>query len=111
ILSALGCFIYVAAEGATAVAGAMLLMSFAMLGAWRALYAFTPEIYPTRLRASGMGVAGAVARFGGLLAPSAVGLVVLVSFEMAIDVIEVLLAVAALATYAVKVETRARPLA
>ena len=31
--------------------------------------AFTPELYPTTLRASGMGIAGAMARLGGLFAP------------------------------------------
>jgi len=110
VLSALGCFLYVLAESAGPVAAAMLLMSFAMLGAWGALYAFTPEIYPTRLRATGMGTAGAMARVGGLLAPSAVGLVVASSFEIAISLFAALLVIAALAAYAVPVETRARPL-
>lgn len=110
LLSALGCFTYVVASGAAAVSAAMLLMSFAMLGAWGALYAFTPELYPTRLRASGMGTAGAVARFGGLLAPSAVGLIVAASFGTAIAMFALFLLIAALATYAIQVETRAKPL-
>lgn len=110
LLSALGCLIYIAASSSSAVAAAMLLMSFALLGTWGALYAFTPEIYPTTLRGTGMGTAGAMARFGGLLAPSAVGLVVEISFEAAIGVFAGLLAVAAIATYAINVETRAVPL-
>jgi len=110
LLGALGCSLYLAAGTAETVAGAILLMSFALLGAWGALYAFTPEIYPTALRATGMGTAGALARLGGLLAPSAVGLVVLVSFEAAIALFAVLLAAAALAAYAIDVETRGAPL-
>jgi putative MFS transporter len=110
VLSALGCFLYVIASGPTAIAGATLLMSFAFLGAWGALYAFTPEIYPTRLRATGMGAGGAMARLGGLFAPSAVGLVVQVNFTAAIALFAVLLAIAAVATYAINVETRAKPL-
>ena len=55
---------------------ALLAMSFALLGTWGALYAYTPELYPTELRATGMGVAGAMARVGGLLAPSAIALAV-----------------------------------
>jgi len=94
LLSAAGCFLYVAASTATPIALATLLMSFALLGAWGALYAFTPEIYPTRMRATGMGIAGALARLGGLLAPSAVGLVVLVSFEAAIALFALLLVIA-----------------
>jgi MFS transporter, putative metabolite:H+ symporter len=85
-------------------------MSFAFLGAWGALYAFTPEIYPTRLRATGMGLAGAMARLGGLLAPSALAGIMLVSFGAAIALFAVLLALAALAVYAIKIETRGVPL-
>jgi MFS transporter, putative metabolite:H+ symporter len=110
VLSAVGCFLYVIASAPAAIAGATLLMSFAFLGAWGALYAFTPEIYPTRLRATGIGAGGAMARLGGLLAPSAVGLVVGVSFTAAIALFAVLLAIAAVATYAINVETRAAPL-
>jgi len=110
LLSAGGCLLYVVAGTAGTIAAATLLMSFALLGTWGALYAFTPEIYPTRLRATGMGTAGALARFGGLLAPTAVGAVVLVSFEAAIALFALLLLVGALATYAIDVETRAAPL-
>jgi MFS transporter, putative metabolite:H+ symporter len=106
LLSALGCFLYVVAGSPGMIITSALLMSFAMLGAWGALYAFTPEIYPTRLRGTGMGTAGAMARLGGLLAPSAVGLVVAMSFPVAIASFAFLLVVAAIATYAINVETR-----
>jgi putative MFS transporter len=110
VLSASGCLLYVIANTVSVIVTATLLMSFAFLGTWGALYAFTPELYPTRLRATGMGTAGAVARLGGLLAPSAVGLIVRVSFEAAIALFAALLAIAAVATYAIKEETRAAPL-
>lgn len=110
VAGALGCLVYVATDHAAIVAGATLFMSFAMLGAWGALYAFTPELYPTTLRASGMGAAGACARFGGLLAPSAVGLIVAVSFEAAIGLFAVILIMAAVAILAIPVETRGRAL-
>jgi putative MFS transporter len=57
-----------------------------------------------------MGTAGAMARLGGLLAPSAVGLVVAVSFGAAIAMFALLLALAAVAAWAINVETRATPL-
>ncbi|MBP2650889.1 MAG: naiP 2 [Firmicutes bacterium] len=49
------------------------LMSFFNLGAWGLLYTYTPELYPTEVRASGAGWAGACGRIGGMLAPMAVG--------------------------------------
>ncbi|MDF2571066.1 MAG: naiP [Sporomusa sp.] len=49
------------------------LMSFFNLGAWGVVYTYTPELYPTRIRAFGSGWAAAVGRFGGILAPTVVG--------------------------------------
>jgi len=49
------------------------LVSFFNLGAWGVTYGYTPELYPTRLRATGTGSAAAFGRFGGVLAPLAVG--------------------------------------
>ncbi|WP_157156563.1 MFS transporter [Diaminobutyricimonas sp. LJ205] len=48
------------------------LLSFFNLGAWGALYAITPELFPTRLRATGAGWAAAVGRIGAILAPLSV---------------------------------------
>ena len=110
LLSAAGCFAFTAATGATAIALAILLMSFALLGTWGALYAFTPELYPTRAWATGMGAAGAMARFGGLLAPTAMAPIIAISFNMAIGLFAVLLLLAVVATWAIDVETRSVPL-
>lgn len=49
------------------------LMSFFNLGAWGVIYTYTPELYPTQVRALGSGWAAAVGRFGGIAAPSVVG--------------------------------------
>ena len=45
------------------------LLSFFNLGAWGVLYALTPELYPTAIRASGAGTAAAVGRMGGIIGP------------------------------------------
>jgi putative MFS transporter len=56
---------------AAMVAGGMAL-SFFNLGAWGALYAITPEIYPTLLRATGAGWAAGFGRIASILAPLSV---------------------------------------
>ena len=111
LASAAGCLLYVAAAAPVPLAGATLLMSFALLGTWGALYAFTPELYPTTLRATGMGAAGAMARLGGLMAPSAIAPVVAAGFSAAIGLFALLLLLAALAAHAIDAETRDLPLA
>jgi MFS transporter, putative metabolite:H+ symporter len=45
------------------------LLSFFNLGAWGVVYGFTPELYPTAIRATGAGVAAAVGRIGGIIGP------------------------------------------
>ena len=50
-----------------------MLLSFFNLGAWGALYAYSPEQYPTVIRATGTGTAAGVGRIGGILGPLLVG--------------------------------------
>lgn len=106
MLSALGCLIFVSASTAVLVAGALMLMSFALLGTWGALYALTPEVYPTTLRATGMGMAGAVARLGGLAAPSVLAVLATSNFNAMIGLFAALLVLAAVLSFAIGRETR-----
>jgi putative MFS transporter len=111
ILSAAGCFLFTIAGSTAMVAGALMLMSFALLGTWGALYAFTPELYPTHLRGTGMGTASAMARLGGILAPSLLAVVFAKGFGLAIGVFAGLLLLAALALVLVRAETRDQAIA
>ncbi len=49
------------------------IMSFCNLGAWGITHAYSAEQYPTYARAAGVGWAAACGRFGGIVAPIAVG--------------------------------------
>lgn len=108
ILSAAGCGLFALATGPVIVAGALIVMSFALLGTWGALYAFTPELYPTHLRGTGMGTASAMARLGGVMAPSLLAVVFARGFGLAIGSFAVLLLLAAAALMLVRAETRDR---
>ncbi|RRD57720.1 MFS transporter [Comamonadaceae bacterium OH2545_COT-014] len=57
-------------ETALLLSGALL--SFFNLGAWGALYAYSPENYPAAIRAGGVGTAAAIGRVGGILGPLAI---------------------------------------
>ncbi|WP_019179208.1 MFS transporter [Microbacterium yannicii] len=57
-------------ESAVLIAG--MALSFFNLGAWGALYAVTPEMYPTSLRATGSGWAAGVGRIASIVAPLSV---------------------------------------
>ena len=57
------------AETETAIVAAGMALSFFNLGAWGALYAVTPEIYPTSLRGTGAGWAAGFGRIASIAAP------------------------------------------
>jgi len=50
-----------------------ILFSFFNLGAWGVTYAYTPELYPTAIRATGAGWANAVGRIGSIVGPYFLG--------------------------------------
>ncbi|MGD6748034.1 MFS transporter [Streptomyces sp. BH106] len=57
---------------AITVSGAVL--SFFLNGTYAGLYAYTPEVFPTWIRATGSGLASAFGRIGSIIAPTAIGL-------------------------------------
>lgn len=60
------------APSTTLIVVAGCLLSFFNLGAWGALYAITPEVFPTWLRTTGAGAATAFGRVAAMSAPLAV---------------------------------------
>jgi putative MFS transporter len=68
-VSAVAAFLFAQAGTPALVLVFGMLLSAANLGAWGVLYAVTPEIYPTRLRAAGSGAAAAVGRIAAIVAP------------------------------------------
>jgi len=67
--SAAGAAMFAAADGDTAVLLTGMVLSFFNPGAWGALYAVTPEVYPTALRATGSGAAAGFGRIASIAAP------------------------------------------
>jgi putative MFS transporter len=78
IMSAVAAFLYGQAPALDSlfwliVAGSF--MQFWFFGMWSALYAYTPEIFPTRARGVGGGSSSSMGRLGALLGPALVPVV------------------------------------
>lgn len=88
------------------------LMSFFNLGAWGVVYTYTPEMYPTRIRAFGSGWAAAVGRTGGILAPSVVGFMIVGAngFANVFAMFTLVMIAAAAAVWLMGEETRGKSL-
>jgi putative MFS transporter len=70
--SAIAAYAFGQAGSDASIIAAGCALSFFNLGAWGALYAVTPEVYPTRLRGTGSGSAAAFGRIASILAPLSV---------------------------------------
>lgn len=108
--SAFASMVFAVSTVPAVVIGASLLLSFSLLGAWGALYAYTPEVYPTEVRATGMGFAGAVARAAGIVAAQAGGLLLALSFPWALAIYALSLAGAGAAALLMREKTEGRAL-
>ncbi len=87
------------------------LLGFTNIGAWVLVYIYTPELYPTALRATGVGAAGSFGRIGAVGAPYLVGLLARpLGFGAAFFVFGALLLLGAAATALLAEETRGRTL-
>jgi MFS transporter, putative metabolite:H+ symporter len=67
--SALGAGLFAVADSTVTVLVFGMTLSFFNLGAWGAVYAVTPEVYPTALRGTGAGAAAGFGRIASILAP------------------------------------------
>jgi putative MFS transporter len=74
--AAASAWVYGSATGETWLFVSGFVMQFFMFGMWSCLYAYTPELYPTRARATGAGFASAFGRIGAILGPMIVPVLV-----------------------------------
>ncbi|APQ59176.1 Putative niacin/nicotinamide transporter NaiP [Paenibacillus polymyxa] len=76
LLTAVSAIWFGTSETAGMLLAAGICLSFFNLGAWGAMYAYTPELYPTAVRSTGVGMAAAFGRIGGVIGPFTVGILV-----------------------------------
>jgi putative MFS transporter len=76
VLGAASAYVYGTATTVTTLFVTGFIMQFFMFGMWSALYAYTPELYPTRARATGAGFASAFGRLGAIIGPILLPIVV-----------------------------------
>ncbi len=111
LASGLFTYFFALATALPTVVAMAIWLSFFALGAWGALYAYTPEAYPTSIRSTGMGVASGMTRIAGALAPSLGAALMGFSLVVPLTVYALSYAVGGLAALALPVETRGQPLA
>ncbi|SLN04253.1 Niacin transporter NiaP [Brachybacterium faecium] len=84
--SAVAATCYGLADSEATIIAAGCALSFFNLGAWGALYAIGPELYPTRVRGTGTGAAAAFGRIASMLAPFLVPVFLVAGGQVAVFV-------------------------
>jgi putative MFS transporter len=79
LLSAAAAVVYGQASSTAELIIAGSFMQFFFFGMWSSLYAYTPEVFPTRARATGCGTASGVGRIGAVIGPYLVPVIVAAS--------------------------------
>ncbi|WP_298367710.1 MFS transporter [uncultured Bradyrhizobium sp.] len=111
LCGAIACHFYGSAADQTQLIIAGLCMQFFLFGMWSALYAYTPELYPTHVRATGTGFASAVGRIGSLIGPYVIGVILPAAGQSGVFALGAgAFVVAALAVLVLGEETRGRTL-
>ncbi|HEJ9509688.1 TPA: MFS transporter [Proteus mirabilis] len=110
--NAISAYYFSVADSTTTLLVFGMLLSFFNLGAWGALYAYTPEQYPDGIRATGAGTATAIGRIGGILGTLMVGYLVQYQFEISTIflIFSLSIVIAILAVMLLGKETKNRPL-
>jgi putative MFS transporter len=88
----------------------LLASSFFSLGAWGAIYAYTPELFPTEARATGNGFAGGVGKIAAVIGPILAGALVGQGYLVALAPLAVAFALGGLVVLAFGRETMGEPL-
>jgi putative MFS transporter len=104
-------YVYAIVDSPGSILATGCLMSFFTLGAWAALYAYTPELAPTSIRTTSMGWASGMARIAGAIAPLLGGVLIPVSLVAALTVYAVAFVCAGLSVFLLGPETREQELA
>lgn len=90
---------------------ASIMLSFSMNGVNAGQYAYTPEVFPTRVRATGMGAASSFGRIGAIASPMLVGwLYPILGFAGVFGMTTGMLLMGALAVLILGVQTKGRTL-
>lgn len=69
ILGGVSGFAFATATQVTVLFASLAFVSFFNLGAWGAVYAYTPELFPTQYRATGFGMGETVGKITAILGP------------------------------------------
>jgi len=93
-ITAFFCVMFVMVESAWAVRASTIGFSLSATTMWSVLYGWTPEIFGTKVRGTACGIASALSRIGGMIAPMLGGVLLMIDRSVPVYTSAVVFAVA-----------------
>ncbi|KAG6898420.1 hypothetical protein C0992_004131 [Termitomyces sp. T32_za158] len=78
-ITAFFCVVFVGVESSWAVRASTVGISLSATAMWAVLYGWTPEIFGTKVRGTACGIASALSRIGGMIAPMLGGMLLMIN--------------------------------
>lgn len=100
------CFLLIATHDRTLLTCILFVARGIIAGLFQAAYVYTPEVYPTALRATAVGACSGVARLGAMVTPYVAQVLLKKSLSLAVGVYAWAALFAAFASLALPIETK-----
>jgi putative MFS transporter len=110
LLSALFAYLFAISVDPTYLVLSAALLNFSLAATWSGMYAYTPELYPTETRATGIGWASGIGRIGAFIGPMMGALLIPISIYLTLTVFAVCFAVAGISVLVLGLETKGKDL-
>jgi putative MFS transporter len=110
LLSALFAYFFAISDDPTYLLLSAALLNFSLAATWSGMYAYTPELYPTETRATGIGWASGIGRIGAFIGPTMGALLMDISIYHTLTVFAMCFAIAGITVLVLGKETRGKDL-
>ncbi|KAH9841485.1 MFS general substrate transporter [Rhodofomes roseus] len=105
-VTAFFCIIFVIVEQSWAVRASTVGISLSATAMWAVLYGWTPEIFGTKVRGSACGIASALSRIGGMIAPMLGGMLLAINQSIPVYVSIIVFAIAGFCVLLIREQPR-----
>ncbi|KAF6754913.1 MFS general substrate transporter [Ephemerocybe angulata] len=104
--TAIFCVVFALVKAEWAVRASTVGISLSATAMWAVLYGWTPEIFGTKVRGTACGIASALSRIGGMIAPILGGVLLMMDRSVPVYTSVVIFAIAGLTVLLLSEETR-----
>ncbi|KAI5477168.1 MFS transporter [Pseudohyphozyma bogoriensis] len=109
IVTTLSTFSFVLVSTQTGVVASMMACNISATLMYAVIYSYTPEVFPPGLRGTAGGIASALSRLGGIMAPILTGVLLSINTSLPLYVSALFCAITAAAMILLPIETRGGP--